>query len=241
VLWSRQDSRRHTEQLMDELAQSYDHLKLAAGHAAGGAAERVTPPYDRARNMAARRWGSTKSVFAPFYEQMREGAANARMGGHHMHGSETQRRLMQGRLMQGRGAQGRLMQERGAQGRGAQKKNRWPMLVGLLAAGAAVGAAGAVTMRRRRAAAEWDEYEPLGMGADYGTPDVKAAASKKLTEGAATVAGSVSSGAGKLADSLHTRSSRSGGDDMGGADSSMSDLGGDHQAKRNSRPGQSST
>jgi hypothetical protein len=63
---------------MDELIESYGHLRLAAGHVAGGAAERVTPAYDRARSIAADRWGTTKGSLAPLYEQMKEGAANAR-------------------------------------------------------------------------------------------------------------------------------------------------------------------
>lgn len=54
--------RTQTEQLLDELTESYGHLKLAAGHVAGGAAEKLTPPYDKARNVAARRWTTTPTV-----------------------------------------------------------------------------------------------------------------------------------------------------------------------------------
>lgn len=38
-------------------------------------------------------------------------------------------------------------------------RKRWPMMAGLLAAGAAVGAVGALVMRRRRRH-EWEEYDP---------------------------------------------------------------------------------
>jgi hypothetical protein len=68
----------HKEQMLDELAQSYGHLKLAAGHVAGGTAETFTPGFDKARNSASRGWGTTKGAFAPLYEQVRQGAANAR-------------------------------------------------------------------------------------------------------------------------------------------------------------------
>jgi hypothetical protein len=103
------------------------------------------------------------------------------------------------------------------------KKNRWPMLIGLLAAGAAVGAAGAVMARRRRNASEWDEYEPLaGIDTGYGMTEPKGSATKKLTEGAASVADSVSSGAGKLADSLHNRPGRTG--DPAHAGDTMDDM-----------------
>jgi hypothetical protein len=38
-------------------------------------------------------------------------------------------------------------------------RKRWPMLAGMLVAGAAVGAVGALVMRRRRQH-EWEEYDP---------------------------------------------------------------------------------
>jgi hypothetical protein len=176
VLRSGKNSRTHSQQLRDELAQSYDHLRLAAAHAAGGAAEKATPTYDRARGVANRSWTTTRDAFSPLYEQMRVGAANARME------------------------------------RATQRTNRWPVLIGLLAAGAAAGAAGAVVARRRRAAAEWAEYEPLG-GVDtgYAMSESKGSTTKRLTEGAASVADSVSAGAGKLAESLHGRSGKSAG------------------------------
>jgi len=167
----RSKSRTHSEQLMDELSQSYGHLKLAAAHAAGGAAERMTPGYDKARVVAARRWNTTKGTFNPLYEQIREGAANARKK------PEPE-----------------------------MKRNKWPVVVGLVAAGAAAGAAGAMIARRRRVASQWDEYDPVPSleESPYGEP--KSSATHRVTAGAASVADSVSAQAGKLADSLHERS-----------------------------------
>jgi len=179
VVFGRKQQRTQTQLLMDELAESYGHLKSAAGHVAGGTAEKLTPPYDKARNAANRGWYTTKDAFAPLYVQMREGAANAR--------KEQQ-----------------------------VKKNRWPVLVGLLAAGAAVGAAGAMVARRRRTAAQWDEYDPMPAVSDasYGSStgsstsaSKMAGATDKVTASAANVAESVSSQAGKVADSLHEKSS----------------------------------
>jgi hypothetical protein len=113
------------------------------------------------------------------YEHMREGAANAR-------------KLKDLKALH-------KAQE-------AAKPNRWRALVGLLAAGAAVGAAGAIVARRRRAAAEWDDYDPMTAmdEAQYGGG--KPSPGKKVTAGAASVADSVSSQAGKLADTLHEKS-----------------------------------
>ncbi len=119
-----------------------------------------------------------------------------------------------------------------------RRKNRWPALVGLLAAGAAVGAAGAVVARRRRAAAEWDEFEPLGgIDSNYG-PSERKSTSGKLSAGAASVAGSVSSGmsagAGKIKDSLHGRGQKSDMDGVGMSESDMREAMTD-PGKRNSK------
>jgi len=173
-VFGRSKSRTHSEQLMDELSQSYGHLKMAAAHAAGGAAERVTPSYDKARVMAARRWNTTKGTFSPLYDQMREGAANAR------------------------GTNGRREPE--------MKRNKWPVVIGLVAAGAAAGAAGAMIARRRRVAAQWDEYDPMPSLEESPYGEHKSSTSQRVTAGAASVADSVSAQAGKLADNLHERS-----------------------------------
>jgi hypothetical protein len=144
---------------------------MAAGHVAGGPAEKLTPPYDKARGAASRSWNTTRDTFNPLYQQMREGAANARRE-----------------------------QE-------MSRKNRWPVLVGLLAAGAAVGAAGAMVARRRRAAAEWEDYDPMRSIDDaYHSVEPKLTSTQKVTAGAATMADSVSAQAGKIADSLHEKS-----------------------------------
>jgi hypothetical protein len=124
--------RTHSQQAWDELLSSYAHLRLAAGHAADGATERVAPSYDKARDAAWRRMSTTTQTFSPLYDQMRVAAGRAR--------KEKQ----------------------------VPKRRKWPMLVGLLAAGTAVGAVGAIMARRRRAAAAWDEYEPMPSIDDLG-------------------------------------------------------------------------
>jgi len=68
----------HGDLFREELAESYDHFKNAATHAPGGAAEMVTPAYDRTRDMASRRWKQGVAVIIPVYETMKDGARNAR-------------------------------------------------------------------------------------------------------------------------------------------------------------------
>jgi hypothetical protein len=157
--------------IMDELSESYGHLRQAAGHVAGGAAEVVTPRYDWARHVAAKGWEGTRGAFQPMVNQMRTGAANARA--HYPVEQST--------------------------------RNRWPALVGLLAAGAAVGAAAAMVVRRRRAA-EWDEYEPIPPMAEGPFDTEPRSTTQKVSAGAAALAESASTQAGKVAESLRSKS-----------------------------------
>jgi hypothetical protein len=169
-------SRSHTQQLIDELIESYGHLKMAAGHVADGAAERVVPSYDRARDVATRGVSTTMGSISPLYEQVRDGAVL------------TRRRKR------------------------VSRKRRWPLLVGLLAAGTAAGAIGAIAARRRRTATQWDDYEPLPSIDDlaYGGGGSSQTATHKMTAGAAAMADGVSNQAGKIAESLHDKAGRGG-------------------------------
>jgi gas vesicle protein len=162
--------------MRDEIIESYGHLKMAAAQAAGASAEQLTPPYDKARHAATKGWVSTKDAFAPLYETMREGAKNAR--------AKAEKNV-------------------------SENRRTWPVLVGFLVAGAAIGAAAAMIARRRRLAEQWEEYEPT---LDDATDTMKdaaagkvAVATKKVAGGAAAVADSVSTQAGKLADTLHEK------------------------------------
>jgi hypothetical protein len=188
LVFGRNTSKTHSEQMRDELIESYGHLKMAAAHAAGAGAERVTPTYDKARDVATKGLVSTKDAFAPLYETMREGAKSAR--------AKAEKNV-------------------------AHNRRTWPVLIGFLAAGAAIGATGAMIARRRRLASQWEEYDPSALDdtRDDSTKGMKDAAdaasgkvsvaTKKVTAGAAAVADSVSAQAGKLADTLHEKAGSS--------------------------------
>ncbi len=181
-------ARTHAQQLINELMESYDHLKLAAGHAADGAAERVGPGYDRAREMANRRINTTLGTIAPLYEQMRDNALKSSSA-------------MRNSPMRNGGI---------TMGRMKSRRRRWPLLVSLLAAGTAAGAVGAMMARRRHNASQWDDFEPLPSIDDlsYGSGGTSQPAGKKVASGAASMADTVANQAGKIADNLHDRSSR---------------------------------
>jgi hypothetical protein len=191
------NTKTHSELMRDEIVESYGHLKHAAAHAAGASAEAVTPTYDKARNAASKGWVSTKDAFAPLYDTMREGARNAR--------AKAEKNV-------------------------SENRRTWPVLVGFLAAGAAIGAAGAMVARRRRLASQWEEYEPTLDDAAESMKDTAdsasgkvTAATKKVAGGAAAVADSVSTQAGKLADTLHEKAGTPG----RSAVDAMSDTAGD--------------
>jgi hypothetical protein len=87
-------------------------------------------------------------------------------------------------------------------------------LVGLLAAGAVVGAVGAMFARRRRTISQWNQYEPgiddIGFGDSTAESHPISATTKKVAAGAAAVAETVSTQAGKIAETLHERTATPG-------------------------------
>ncbi len=120
------------ELMRQELGSSWEHFLQAASHAANGVGSSVAPRATRARLAAGRGWDS---AIAPLAAAYREGAADARAAALKL--SKKSKNGRKGKRMSGK---------------------RVGMLVGLLAAGAAVGAAGALVIRRRRKA-KWSEYD----------------------------------------------------------------------------------
>jgi hypothetical protein len=152
VLGIRRRPRSHARLAKEELSEGLDHLMQAATHVAGGvgatmgprvsaAREYMTPAAGKVRDTASHGWETTVAALAPLAAAAREGAKD---------GSRKARKA------------GRKAKATGYRAIGKKEKNmsrkRWPMLAGLLAAGAAVGAVGALVMRRRKQ--QWEEYDP---------------------------------------------------------------------------------
>jgi hypothetical protein len=133
-----------------ELGESFDHFMQAATHAAGGVGATMGPKaadgVHRVKEGASHGWESTMAAFAPLAAAAAEGAREA--------GRTTKRA---GRKARRAGAT--KMRAVSPKKESRMSRNRWPMLAGLLAAGAAVGAAGALVMRRRKQQ-QWQEYDP---------------------------------------------------------------------------------
>jgi hypothetical protein len=138
----------HSQLMREELNEGFDHLWQAAAHAAEGIGATVGPKWDSAkeslppqvgkmRDVAAHGMDSTLAAFAPLMEAARAGAMNAT-----------------------RKAQKAAWRSRRKKSGLARK--RTTIVLGLLTAGAAAGAVGAVIVRRR-SRARWQEYEAQGL------------------------------------------------------------------------------
>ncbi|MDG4822044.1 hypothetical protein O7635_09285 [Asanoa sp. WMMD1127] len=135
--------------IRSELGDSLEHLKAAAGHAAGGVNTAVRPRVDaardfvvpsatRVRDAAGSGWESTVSSVVPL-------AASA---GHKTRHAAKAVRRSKGAKSNGKRAE-KLVE--------ASSSRRWPIVAAIVVAGAAFGAA--AIMRRKRQQ-QWDEYDP---------------------------------------------------------------------------------
>jgi hypothetical protein len=142
--------RTRSQQVKAELGESFDHFMQAATHAAGGVGATMGPKaadgMHRVKESASHGWESTIAAFAPLAAAAAEGAREA--------GRTTKRA---GRKARRTGAT--KMRAVSPTKESRMSRNRWPMLAGMLAVGAAVGAAGALVMRRRKQQ-QWQEYDP---------------------------------------------------------------------------------
>jgi len=137
IMWG-YHKRTRGELMRSELGESWDHFLAAATHAANGVGKSVGPRATILKGAAVRGWDSTASTLAPLAVAYREGAADATAAA-----LKLRKRSQSSK------------KEKSVSNR------RTGMLIGLLAAGAALGAAGALVVRRRRKQ-EWSEYEPTG-------------------------------------------------------------------------------
>jgi hypothetical protein len=130
--------RTHSQVMMSELSESFDHLTQAANAAANGVNATVGP-----------KWNSTRDAVRPGVKKATKAAAGLGTAMSAMALSARDEAAKAGR-------KGRTM----TKGPKAKRRGnrRWLMWAGLAGAGAAAGTAGAMAARRRRRA-QWDEYD----------------------------------------------------------------------------------
>jgi gas vesicle protein len=157
-MFGRRQARTHSQLMREQLNQGVGHLWQAAAHAAGGVGATVGPKWQSAkghvppgigkvRDVTAHGVDTTMAAFLPLLDAARSGAATATRNG------------------RGGGVMSRKAQQAGSKAgkrESGMSRKRATMLVSLLAAGAAIGAAGAVLARRRHRA-HWEEYEAQGI------------------------------------------------------------------------------
>jgi hypothetical protein len=142
----------HSMMARHEFGQGVEHFKAAATHAARstGAAvgpkiatarDQIQPTAGKARDAASKGWETAIATLAPIAAAATEGARQA--------GKKTNKAGTKNAKQLDRRA-------RKALGREKTSKSR---LVGMTVAGLALGAAGAMVLRRRQRQ-QWDEYDP---------------------------------------------------------------------------------
>lgn len=162
--------------MMSELNESMHALRRAAGHFAHGAAERLSPTYDRARHLAGRGLETTRRTMSSERRQARE------MG-------------MSPRAMRRR--------KKEVHKHNRMRTLRRLLLTG--AAVGAASAAVARRRRQQAEWAEYEQMGGFDESRPEGKPGERSA-KQKVAAGAASMADSLSARAGRIADSLHERS-----------------------------------
>jgi len=146
-MFRRRQMKTHSRLMRDELEQGFEHFRMAAAHAAGGTALALVPTVDAAKRSVKpglrKARGATVATIVPLALAARSGAARAGRQ------AEVAARAARKSALKGK-----------AKLTGKEPRvKRWPMMLGgLLVAGAAVGAVGAIVARRRANRTQWEEY-----------------------------------------------------------------------------------
>jgi len=153
-MFRRRQAKTQGRLMRDELGESFEHLRLAVGHATGGAANLVGPRYDSAKRSVkpgirkANR--ATAATVVPLALAARSGVRTGLRG--------TARQAEQA-AKAAKAARKGVLKGKAKLMREEPRMRRWPMLLGgLIAAGAVVGTAGAIIARRRANRDHWEEY-----------------------------------------------------------------------------------
>jgi hypothetical protein len=150
--------------MKSELGQSVDHFKRAASLAAqetsatvgpkfNAARDRVQPTATKAKDAASSGWDSALATLAPLITAATENARQ--VSDRTAQTAEATKKSAKANKKSAKKLQKRTNKALGRK----QKSSKRSKLGGLLLAGAAVGAAGAYVLNKRRRD-QWDEYDP---------------------------------------------------------------------------------
>ncbi len=148
--------------MKSELGQSVDHFKRAASLAAQetsatvgprfeAARDRVQPAATKAKGVATSGWGSAVATLGPIVAAASENAKTV--------GNKSVK--VNKKVVKASRKDAKKIEKRAQKIASRNRSGRGKKLVGLALVGAAVGAAGAYFLRKRRDD-QWDEYNPAG-------------------------------------------------------------------------------
>jgi hypothetical protein len=170
--------KNRSAKMKSELGQSVDHFKRAASLAAQetsatvgpkfyAARDRVQPTAVKAKDAATGSWDSTLATLTPL---VTAAAAKAQQVGKTT--AKTTKKDLQAskKDLKASKKDAKKIQKRANKALSRDKSSKSSKLGGLLLAGAAVGAAGAYVVRKRRQE-QWDEYDPAPATSTLGTTD----------------------------------------------------------------------
>jgi len=149
--------KNRSAKMKSELAQSVDHFKRAASLAAQetsatvgpkiyAARDRVQPTAVKAKDAASSSWDSALATLTPLVTAATEKTQRVSKSTAKASKKDAKKKA-------------KKLDKSAARALGRKRSNRGAKLGGLLIAGAAVGAAGAYVVRKRRQE-QWDEYDP---------------------------------------------------------------------------------
>lgn len=192
-----QQVRSHSELMRDEFGEGFDHLRLAAAHAAGTAAGIIAPRLD-----------SVRERLEPTYDKSKN-------------------------IARGSARRANKLARRATGKKESRMAKRWPMMVGgLMIAGVAAGAVGAMMSRRRQR--KWNDYGSTGTSTISNIKDETRATASSIADTAKDKANDVLGQMKGATDSTSTTTSPQ----MAGSSTRTSDFGAQGESYK---PGSSAT
>ena len=152
-MFGRRQVKNHSRMAAQELGESFGHLRMAASHAADGASVALAPRVDAARKAVAPTVERAREAATSGVESLIDAARDGRRAAEkraRKTNTKAHKRMSK--------ATDVALTKIGTRDTRSRSGRKWPMLIGgLLAAGAAIGATGAL-VKRRRSQPTWEEY-----------------------------------------------------------------------------------
>jgi hypothetical protein len=185
-MFRRRQVKNHRTLMRDELGESFDHFRMAVIHAKDGTASHMGPRISATRQSVAptlrKASGATVASVGPLALAARKSAKSGVR--------QAERAARTGRA--------KLMREE-------PRVRRWPKIMGgLLVAGAAVGAAGALVARRRANRSRWEEYGTARSTTSNAGTSFGSSAKQTVETGKQKVQSLADSAKERAADMMHT-------------------------------------